>query len=246
MAGPRAPREAEWPRLTAPRCRPGHPLALAKPARRHSGQALLEQALVSTWRGWPRLEAALRLLWRWRRGVPEGEWAGRGLWAAVCHMAGRQLSSSNEMRSLGRFLLAAATKAWLGLGLGLGLGFGFGFGLGLSKKDKAQTSASWLSGGLFRRQSTPQAAPSFGQPRPTSRLGRAGRPYRACFPHGRGRPRGHAGHARRAQRSRSSVEEIAIVIEVEIEIAVAIEVAARRASARGTRQSPRGVAASTR
>ena len=33
-------------------------------------------------------------------------------------------------------------------------------------EDKAaQTSASWLSGGLFQRQIVPQAAPSFGQPR---------------------------------------------------------------------------------
>ena len=49
----------------------------------------------------------------------------------------------------------------------------------------AQTSASWLSGGPFQRQIVPQAPPSFGQPRPTSRLGRAGRPYRPCFPHSR-------------------------------------------------------------
>eukprot|EP00964_Phaeocystis_antarctica_P116595 scaffold80532_cov64-Phaeocystis_antarctica.AAC.3 len=46
-----------------------------------------------------------------------------------------------------------------------------------------QTSASWLSGGPFQRQAVPQATPSFGQPRPISRLGRAGRPYRPCFPH---------------------------------------------------------------
>ena len=46
----------------------------------------------------------------------------------------------------------------------------------------AQTSASWLSGGPFQRQVVPQAAPSIGRPRPTSRLGRAGRPYRLCFP----------------------------------------------------------------
>ena len=39
----------------------------------------------------------------------------------------------------------------------------------------AQTSANWLSGGLFQRQIVLQAAPSFGQPRPSSRLGRAGR-----------------------------------------------------------------------
>ena len=37
-----------------------------------------------------------------------------------------------------------------------------------------QTSASWLSGGLSQRQIVRQAAPSFGQPRPISRLGRAG------------------------------------------------------------------------
>ena len=35
----------------------------------------------------------------------------------------------------------------------------------------AQTSASWLSGGPFQRQIMPQATPSFGQPRPISRLG---------------------------------------------------------------------------
>ena len=46
----------------------------------------------------------------------------------------------------------------------------------------AQTSASWLSGGPFQRQIVPQAALSFGQPRPISRFGRAGRPYRPCFP----------------------------------------------------------------
>ena len=39
---------------------------------------------------------------------------------------------------------------------------------------------AWSS---FQRQSTPQAAPSAGHPRPISRLGRitAGRPYRACL-----------------------------------------------------------------
>eukprot|EP00964_Phaeocystis_antarctica_P078117 scaffold48578_cov55-Phaeocystis_antarctica.AAC.1 len=59
----------------------------------------------------------------------------------------------------------------------------------------AQTSASWLSGGPFQRQIVPQTAPSFGQPRPISRLGRAGRPYWPCFPHrrvpGRSRRQGH-------------------------------------------------------
>ena len=47
----------------------------------------------------------------------------------------------------------------------------------------AQASPSWCSGGLSlsQRQVTPQAAPSFGQPRPISRLGRAGRPsHRPC------------------------------------------------------------------
>ena len=50
------------------------------------------------------------------------------------------------------------------------------------KNKTAQTSASWLSGGPFQCQSVPQAAPSFGQPRPISRLGRAGRPYRPYRP----------------------------------------------------------------
>ena len=96
--------------------------------------------------------------------------------------------------------------AGLGLGLGLGFGFGFGSGVGLGlelpseglaqslpnqlpephgvhaciENKRAQPSASWLSQGLLRRQITPQAAPSSGQPRPTSRLGRAGRPYGPC------------------------------------------------------------------
>ena len=42
----------------------------------------------------------------------------------------------------------------------------------------AQASASWLSGGSSQRRIVPQVALSFGQPRPISRLGRAGRPYR--------------------------------------------------------------------
>ena len=36
---------------------------------------------------------------------------------------------------------------------------------------------SCLSGGFSQRQSMPQAAPSFGQPLPISRSGRAGRPF---------------------------------------------------------------------
>ena len=40
MAGQRGPR-GYWPRLPAPRCCPGHPMALVKPARRHSGRTLL-------------------------------------------------------------------------------------------------------------------------------------------------------------------------------------------------------------
>ena len=41
-------------------------------------------------RGWPRLQAALSLLWRWR-GVSklEGEWAEVSLWAAASHMVRR-------------------------------------------------------------------------------------------------------------------------------------------------------------
>ena len=41
---------------------------------------------------------------------------------------------------------------------------------------QTETSASWLSGGLSQRQITPQAAPSFGQPRPISRWVHAGHP----------------------------------------------------------------------
>ena len=55
----------------------------------------------------------------------------------------------------------------LGLGLGLGLG---------DNNKVAQASASWLSGGLYQRLIVLQAAPSFGQPRPARRLGRADRP----------------------------------------------------------------------
>ena len=51
----------------------------------------------------------------------------------------------------------------------------------------AQASASWLSGGDLQRQIVLQAAPSFGQPRPISCLGRAGRPYGPCFPQGSAR-----------------------------------------------------------
>eukprot|EP00964_Phaeocystis_antarctica_P074790 scaffold46060_cov58-Phaeocystis_antarctica.AAC.3 len=47
----------------------------------------------------------------------------------------------------------------------------------------AQTSASWISEGFSQRQITPQPAPRSGQPRPISRLGCSGRPYRPCFPH---------------------------------------------------------------
>ena len=53
----------------------------------------------------------------------------------------------------------------------------------------AQPSASWRSGGCLQRQIMPQAVPNFGQPRPISRSGRAGRPYRACFRHRSLRPR---------------------------------------------------------
>ena len=53
----------------------------------------------------------------------------------------------------------------------------------------AQASASWLFGGCFQRQAMPQAAPGFGQPRPMSRLGRAGRPYRPWFRRGPARLR---------------------------------------------------------
>ena len=51
------------------------------------------------------------------------------------------------------------------------------------ESNVARTSVSWLSGGLDQRLIVLQAAPSFGQPRPISRLGRttAGRPYRPLF-----------------------------------------------------------------
>ena len=55
-------------------------------------------------------------------------------------------------------------------------------GGGDAEHTVAQTSASWLSGGLFQRQIVPRAAPSFGQPGPISRLGRAGQPYGPTFP----------------------------------------------------------------
>ena len=42
------------------------------------------------------------------------------------------------------------------------------------ENQMAHTSASWISGGFSQRQVTPQAAPRSGQPRPISRLGRAG------------------------------------------------------------------------
>tara|TARA_B100000795_G_C22558473_1_gene345350 strand:+ start:73 stop:339 length:267 start_codon:yes stop_codon:yes gene_type:complete len=45
----------------------------------------------------------------------------------------------------------------------------------------AQALASGLFGGCFQRQIMPQAAPSFAQPRPISRVGRAGRPPRPLY-----------------------------------------------------------------
>ena len=51
------------------------------------------------------------------------------------------------------------------------------------ENEVAQASASWHSGGCSQRQITPQAAPSFGQPRPISRLGRADRLHRPCSRH---------------------------------------------------------------
>tara|TARA_B100000780_G_scaffold140570_1_gene98398 strand:+ start:279 stop:551 length:273 start_codon:yes stop_codon:yes gene_type:complete len=38
------------------------------------------------------------------------------------------------------------------------------------ESEAAQSSASWLSRGFFQRQIMPQAAPSFGQRHPISRL----------------------------------------------------------------------------
>jgi hypothetical protein len=62
----------------------------------------------------------------------------------------------------------------------------------------AQPPASWLSGGYFQHQVVPQAAPSVGQPRPISRVCRAGRPYRAYIR----RRRAHWRSSTRAPRSR--------------------------------------------
>ena len=53
----------------------------------------------------------------------------------------------------------------------------------MPKTSRAQPSASWFSRGFFRCQTMLQAARSFGQPRPISRLGRAGRPNGPCFRH---------------------------------------------------------------
>jgi len=70
----------------------------------------------------------------------------------------------------------------------------------------AQTSASWLSGGLLQRQVMPlmpQAASSFAQPRPISHLGCAVRPYRSRFPHGAApaaHTRGSSGERARSRR----------------------------------------------
>ena len=41
-----------------------------------------------------------------------------------------------------------------------------------SRKQVAQPSAGWLSGGFSQRRATPQATPSCSQPRPISRSGR--------------------------------------------------------------------------
>ena len=53
----------------------------------------------------------------------------------------------------------------------------------MSKTSRAQPSASWFSRGFFQCQTMLQAARSFGQPRPISQLGRAGRPNGPCFRH---------------------------------------------------------------
>ena len=53
--------------------------------------------LAEAGRGWPRLEAALRLIWR-RWGVRAGGRMGRGLRAAVFHMARRHRGASTRCR----------------------------------------------------------------------------------------------------------------------------------------------------
>ena len=80
--------------------------------------------LAEAGRGWPRLEAALSLIWRWR-GVPEGgaasaEASGRlcpkAPWAAVFHMAGGNaaIEKAREQRGAHGAGLAHLAQAHLG------------------------------------------------------------------------------------------------------------------------------------
>ena len=66
-----------------------------------------------------------------------------------------------------------------------------------ARNEVAQASARWLPGSF---QLMAQAAPSFGQPTPISRLGRAGQPHRPCFRHRRAG--GSSASAPRAPRTR--------------------------------------------
>ena len=75
-------RQARWPRLAAPRCRPRHPLALPTPARRHSRRTLV--GLASDMAAcWSRLELARMgelevIAARPLRGVVTPGWLGSG------------------------------------------------------------------------------------------------------------------------------------------------------------------------
>ena len=62
----------------------------------------------------------------------------------------------------------------------------------------AQASPAGSPEGRFQRQTMLQAIPSFGQPRPISRLGRAGRLYRLVFLQGRARAARGQRHCGRA------------------------------------------------
>ena len=66
-----------------------------------------------------------------------------------------------------------------------------------ARNEVAQASARWLPGSS---QIMAQAAPSFGQPTPISRLGRTGRRHRSCFRHRRAG--GSSASAQRALRTR--------------------------------------------
>ena len=102
-----------------------------------------------------------------------GCWATLAARAAIARASSRRSCRSSSLASSvhGATSLGEAAPKW--------------------ERKADQPLASWLSGGLSQHQITLQAAPSLGQPRPISRLGRAGRPHRACSRHAE-RPRHRA------------------------------------------------------